>query len=565
MLQQQQLHEEPNADTALPMVDHADLIMIYGMRLLLSVTALLTLIINPGKLGVPNQLAWLILCSYVLHSAVLFVFLYFKHPVVHGKLICWLDVLWCGLIVYGTGGADSYFFPFFFFVILAASFQRGLDEGARITLASCVLLVLASVASTPELIISHLLLRTTFVMALGYMIAYWGGLGLLQKRRLALLREVSQQSNPRFGVDHTVASVLQKARVFFDASSCILVMREGDAAQWQLRTALEDRGGHAGRVSQLSEAAVAPLMVFNASQSVLYAPSLRARLGLASVLTGVERGSAKWQRLDAHGPQGTALAELLDARSFISVPLPLHKGLGRIYVISAKNRLTRADARFLLHIVAQVFPLIENIAILDKLASGAAYRERQKIARDLHDSTIQPYIGLRHGLSALRAKAAADSPLLADLDKLIDMSGQVIGDLRRMAQTVRGGAEREQVTLLVALRRQAEQLKKFFGITIEIVSDSAFDLSDRLAAEVFQIVNEGMSNIRKHTTAREGRVTLVCDAHALSISIENAGETSSRVEFMPASIAERAMALGGRVQVSQGADGATAVHIEIPV
>jgi len=48
-------------------------------------------------------------------------------------------------------------------------------------------------------------------------------------------------------------------------------------------------------------------------------------------------------------------------------------------VISAKNRLTRADAKFLLHIVAQVFPLIENIAILDKLASGAAYRERKKL------------------------------------------------------------------------------------------------------------------------------------------------------------------------------------------
>ena len=113
MLQKQQLQEEPNADTALPLVDQADLIMISGMRLLLSVTALLTLIINPGKLGVPNQLAWLILCSYVLHSAVLFVFLYFKHPVLHGKLISWLDVLWCGLIVYGTGGADSYFFPSF--------------------------------------------------------------------------------------------------------------------------------------------------------------------------------------------------------------------------------------------------------------------------------------------------------------------------------------------------------------------------------------------------------------------------------------------------------------------
>ena len=38
MLQQQQLHEEPNADTALPLVDQADLVMISGMRLLLSVT-----------------------------------------------------------------------------------------------------------------------------------------------------------------------------------------------------------------------------------------------------------------------------------------------------------------------------------------------------------------------------------------------------------------------------------------------------------------------------------------------------------------------------------------------
>ncbi|MFD2270613.1 hypothetical protein ACFS07_04395 [Undibacterium arcticum] len=59
--------------------------------------------------------------------------------------------------------------------------------------------------------ISRLLLRTTFLLALGYMIAYWGGSEVAQKkRRLALLRDVSQLSNPRFGVDHTIASVLEK-------------------------------------------------------------------------------------------------------------------------------------------------------------------------------------------------------------------------------------------------------------------------------------------------------------------------------------------------------------------
>ncbi|MCC7600352.1 histidine kinase [Janthinobacterium sp. FW305-129] len=536
------------------------------MRLFLAVTALLALMLNSGSQGLSGQLAWVIFPLYVLYGAVLLVLLHFHRG--SGKLVYWLDVCWCGLIVLCTGGGESYFFPGFFFAILASSFQRGYDEGARITLASCAMLVLASVLSEQEPNLPQLLLRTAFVLALGCMIACWGGLSVQHKRRLALLREVGQQSNPRFGVDHTVASMLEKARVFFGASSCILVMREGGAAHWQLRTALDDSRGNGGRVSQMSEAAVAPLMVFEASQSVLYASSLRSRLGLAHAWQGKARASARWQRLDIDATQGTALTELFDARSFISVPLPLHKGQGRLYVLASTTRLSKADAMFLTHIVAQVFPQLENIAILDKLASGAAYRERQKIARDLHDSTIQPYIGLRHGLSALRGKVAAGSPLLADLDKLIDMSGQVIADLRQMAQTVRGGKERyDEPELLAALRRQAQQLKKFFGIDIEIVSDRTFLLSDRLAAEVFQIVNEGMSNIRRHTTAREGCVRLACGTHAVSISIENAAESGApgRVPFMPASIAERAQALGGTVQVGQAAGGATAVRIEIPV
>ena len=566
MVQQKQGQLEQSNGLVMPMTDHADLTMIFGMRLLLAVTALLTLFINIEHMDVPPLPAWLALSLYVVHSAVLFLLLYVNVPVTHGRLIFWLDVLWYGLIVLCTGGGESYFFPFFFFVILTSSFQRGLDEGARITLASCLLLGLVSVVADHALNTPKLLLRMTFVMALGYMIAYWGGLSLLQKRRLALLREVSQQANPRFGVDHTVASILEKARVFFGASSCILVMRENGAEHWQLRTALNSGGGRPGYVSQMSEAAVAPLMGFGARQSVLYAPSLRARLRLGHALSAIERGGMRWQGLDT--ASGAALAELLDARSFISVSIPLRKGEGRIYVVSTSHHFFRSDARFLMHLVAHVFPLVENIALLDTLASGAAFRERQKIARDLHDTTIQPYIGLRHGLNALRASAAPDNPLVGELDKLIDMSTQVIADLRHMAQSVKSGVQREELELVFALRRQAEQLKKFFGLDVEIVADQAFHVSDRLAAEVFQIVNEGMSNMRKHTTARGGRVVLARDAHMLTISIENeraAGVAAQAADFMPVSITERTQALGGTVQVGHGANGATLVRVDIPV
>ena len=370
-------------------------------------------------------------------------------------------------------------------------------------------------------------------------------------------------SNPRFGVDHTIALILQKVRVFFGARSCILIMREHGAQSWKLRTALDETAGRAGRVSEMSDAAVLPLMVFGARDSVLYAPSLRTRLGLGSTLASSERGASKWLPLDP--ALAIPLAELLDAHSFISVPLPLRKGEGRIFAISPKLNFSRQDAKFLGQLVMQAFPLVENIAMLDRLASDAAYRERQKIARDLHDSTIQPYIGLRHGLSALRASADAGNPLLPELDKLIDMSTQVIGDLRQVAQTVRKSAQVNEPELLVALRRQAAQMKKFFGVDIDIVADSNFAVSDRLAAEVFQIVNEGMSNIRKHTLARSGRVVLRCDARSLSISIENECTGNAGAEFLPASLAERTLALGGVLRVATPADRVTAVQIDIPV
>ena len=106
------------------------------------------------------------------------------------------------------------------------------------------------------------------------------------------------------------------------------------------------------------------------------------------------------------------------------------------------------------------------------------------------------------------------------------------------------------------------------GLDVEIVADQAFHVSDRLAAEVFQIVNEGMSNMRKHTTARGGRVVLARDAHMLTISIENeraAGVAAQAADFMPVSITERTQALGGTVQVGHGANGATLVRVDIPV
>jgi signal transduction histidine kinase len=90
-------------------------------------------------------------------------------------------------------------------------------------------------------------------------------------------------------------------------------------------------------------------------------------------------------------------------------------------------------------------------------------------------------------------------------------------------------------------------------------------VSDRLIAEVVQVVREGLSNICKHTVAQRGSVKLRCAHGWLKIQIENEGTGTPAADFIPRSITERAAALGGRTQVNSGPDGGTSVYVEIPV
>ncbi|MET0265846.1 MAG: histidine kinase [Duganella sp.] len=541
--------------------------MVFIMRVLLAVSAILTLLIAPGDLSGPggpasSTLALIIFWGYLLHALTLLVAARRRrNPFWHGKAVYWIDLCWFALMVYCSGGANSFFFPFFFFVILTSSFQWGFDEGARITLGSALALLLATWLTDQHINLGHMLLRTTFVLALGYMIAYWGGLGLAQQNRLRLLRDVSSLANPRFGVDQSIAKMLQKTRNFYGASNVVLLMRGAQDELWQLHSSGPADGSSS--LARLPTGAAAPLLAFGPNLLVQYAAALHARLTRTMEARSRVVGTEQW--LAADGAQCEQLADLLGASSFVSAPLPLRKGEGRIFVLSDTHRYSRADAVFLKQLAAQVFPVIENIVLLDRLASDAAFRERQKIARDLHDTAIQPYIGLRHGISAIRQSLDQEHAVARELDKLLDMTTQVIGDMRQFARSVRQGETQTQSELLIAIRRQAAQVQQFYDLHIVVEAAEGLAISDRLAAEVFQIVNEGMSNIRKHTRARHGVITLGNADSQLLIRIENDNPDGLPPPFTPGSLAERTAALGGALRVEHTAQGKTAVCIAIPV
>src|SRR6185295_2468372 len=104
-------------------------------------------------------------------------------------------------------------------------------------------------------------------------------------------------------------------------------------------------------------------------------------------------------------PPGEALAEFLSARSFVGVPLQYRERLrGRILISSERaHAFDVGDAVFLQHVANQIMPVIENIRLVERLASDASEEERNRIARSVHDRVIQPYYGLQIGLKALQS------------------------------------------------------------------------------------------------------------------------------------------------------------------
>lgn len=555
----------PSTDTAEIVRDDAQAAMVSKMHLLLSASAMITVLLDPAIQTRFTAVAWLVFFGYTVHSIVLYLLPHVsqQHIYRHSRVANRIDVCWYALMVYQTGGGDSSFFPFFLFVILISAFRWGFDEGARITLASALLfsLTVLSAASDTELL--HILLRTTFLLALGYMIAYWGESHLMQRRRLALLRDVSRLSNPRFGADHTIASVLECTRDFFQASSAVLVMQESEAARWQLRTARQGEAGAALRAVPVSAALAEHLTAIPARQTLLYVRPPWRRLGRWRACWASEGASGQWRAASADN--GAQLAELLEARSFICCPVSLRHGAGQLYVVSEQHDFGRTDAQFLNHIVAQAFSVIENILLLDRLASEAAQRERQKIAIDLHDSTIQHYISLYHTLIALSNKAAPDNPLRGDLRQLASMADKGVGDLRHFAGVTRSAPTACEPVFRQALQRRVAELKQLHGLDLTVDIRNDVDIGDRLAAEVLLLLSEGVSNICKHTTAKHGLVQVACADGRIRIVIENECMGAPRTDFIPRSLTQRGAALGGKTYVERGDSGGTAVRIEIPI
>jgi signal transduction histidine kinase len=263
-----------------------------------------------------------------------------------------------------------------------------------------------------------------------------------------------------------------------------------------------------------------------------------------------------------------SLANLLETSAFVTVPYGQHDGTtGRLFVTSARLCFGQQDIEFLAQVASTLSIVLESMFMTEELIARAAENERLRVSRDLHDTTLQPYIGIKLAIDGLQREAGAENPLAGRIANLGEMVGVTIRDLRALASTLREKAPMPGDFLVSAVASQVERYRRFYGLEVDVKSAITPRLNGRVAAEAYHIVAEALSNVHRHTRAKRASVSIKCDETRLLLDIANPADDLTRQPrtFTPKSISERAQALGGGVFVEQTADGYTVVHVSIPI
>jgi signal transduction histidine kinase len=189
--------------------------------------------------------------------------------------------------------------------------------------------------------------------------------------------------------------------------------------------------------------------------------------------------------------------------------------------------------------------------------------ERARIARDLHDVVLQDMAYVLQGLEI--AQISPDMGGATSLQRLAGTLRNAVLGVREAIhdlhpQELRGktlpGALGE---LLAANRRMAPELRT----QLVVETDFPTEVPEDTGREVLRIVQEALANVRRH--ARAGRVTVTLSAEDEGIRIEVSDDGEG---FAPAkasgglgtvSMRERAVALGGRLEIESSPGGGTRV------
>jgi signal transduction histidine kinase len=201
--------------------------------------------------------------------------------------------------------------------------------------------------------------------------------------------------------------------------------------------------------------------------------------------------------------------------------------------------------------------------------------ERSRLARELHDETVQALIALDQRTQMIERICKRDpQAAAAKLSELRAMTASTIGDVRRLIRALRP-IYLEDLGLVPALEMLTQPLSQPEGLIITFALDGEVH---RLTAErelaIYRIVQEALHNVAKHAQAKRVQVKLqYTDALYVSISDDGLGfDLPDRVDaltelghFGLVGMRERAELIGAELTVQSTPGSGTTIELYLPL
>lgn len=386
-----------------------------------------------------------------------------------------------------------------------------------------------------------------------------------QNRELSELLARTDQQNAELSALLTVgrasASSVELSQMLDQALDAILAVTSAEAAELWLAD---------GGVLALERFRGAGAAAFGSKPSLLVGEGLPGAAAKASSTVVVHDPSVDPRFQDEE-------VAALGLQTFCALPLRHRMGTVGVLAVAARGPTAFAspeERRVLEGIGEQIALGVENARLHEQVLDRAVLEERERIARELHDGLAQVlgYINTQTQAVKKLLESRKIGEATSELDAMGAVSREVYADVREAIVGLRTAPK----GLIPTVREYLSRLPRMDGCTVELrVDEDAEDVTLVPSAEIqlVRIVQEALSNVRKHAGASHVEVIVEADEEAVGVEIVDDGRGFDallldrtgwpRLGFQ--TMRERAQSIGGAFDVVSAPGEGTRIAVHVPV
>jgi signal transduction histidine kinase len=259
--------------------------------------------------------------------------------------------------------------------------------------------------------------------------------------------------------------------------------------------------------------------------------------------------------------------------SLLAVPLKVDtKVIGILNILNKPSEITREDMRIIDLFADQAAIIIEHVRLQYQAEQLAVLEERQRLARELHDSVTQALYSVTLYADAARMAFSAQKweSLEKNLQEVRNMSREAMYDMRLLVFELRPFML-ETEGLASALRARLAAVEGRSGLKTEVLVENERRLPIKMEEELYRIAQEALNNVVKHAGATQVQVQLIYGESTVSMEMIDNGkgfepeEVSQSGGFGLQGIQERVQQLGGAFNIQSTPRRGTRLRVSIPL